>query len=150
SPSMTDVESRALVNTYCVGCHDEGKRATKVSLAAFGIATAAHDPELGEKIVHTLRAGVHPPSGRPRPDPTAIAAFTASVEAAIDQAEGIGLLDGSEHVSDRELASRVARLIWNTEPDRDLLVSASAGRLRSPLDLQTQVGRMISDSRSSA
>ena len=49
-----------------------------------------------------------------------------------------------------EIASRLARLVWNTEPDQPLLDAAAKDQLRDTEVLQTHVRRMLADSKSSA
>ncbi|MEE8350107.1 MAG: DUF1592 domain-containing protein [Acidobacteriota bacterium] len=51
-------------------------------------------------------------------------------------------------VSDLELASRLSFFLWSSIPDEPLLMLAAEGRLRDPAVLETQVRRMLSDSRS--
>ena len=53
-------------------------------------------------------------------------------------------------VSDVELASRLSFFLWSSIPDDELLDLATQGRLRDPVVLETQVRRMLADSRSQA
>jgi Protein of unknown function (DUF1592)/Protein of unknown function (DUF1588)/Protein of unknown function (DUF1587)/Protein of unknown function (DUF1585)/Protein of unknown function (DUF1595) len=53
-------------------------------------------------------------------------------------------------VSDQELASRLSFFLWGTAPDADLMKAASLGTLHTPLGLEKQVRRMLSDRRSEA
>src|SRR5262249_47449844 len=72
-------------------------------------------------------------------------------EAAIDHADQANWgPDLVERLSDPEFASRLAKFLWNGSPDGTLLEIASAGRLRTSLELRQQINRMIRDSRSSA
>ncbi len=50
----------------------------------------------------------------------------------------------------REPCRRLARLIWNGEPDQPLRDAATKGRLRDTQALREQVRRMLSDTKSSA
>src|SRR6185295_15157756 len=52
--------------------------------------------------------------------------------------------------SDLELASRLSFFLWSSIPDDELLDLAIAGKLRDAKILDTQVRRMMADSRSSA
>ncbi|MES2624504.1 MAG: DUF1592 domain-containing protein [Pseudomonadota bacterium] len=54
------------------------------------------------------------------------------------------------HISDVELATRLAFFLWSSIPDQQLLDLAGEGRLSDPAILQTQVNRMLEDSRSHA
>jgi hypothetical protein len=53
-------------------------------------------------------------------------------------------------LTDTELASRLATMIWNGEPDQPLRDAAAKGRLHEAQALQAQIRRMLSDSRSTA
>ena len=53
-------------------------------------------------------------------------------------------------VSDVELASRLSFFLWSSIPDDELLDLATQGRLKDPVVLETQVRRMLADSRSQA
>lgn len=53
-------------------------------------------------------------------------------------------------VNDIDLASRLAFFLWATVPDSDLLKTASQGTLRTPLVLEKQIRRMLSDPKAEA
>src|SRR5688572_27438353 len=58
---------------------------------------------------------------------------------------------GAAHrVTELELASRLSFFLWSSIPDDELLNLAIAGKLRAPGVLDTQVRRMIADSRADA
>jgi mono/diheme cytochrome c family protein len=76
----------ALVKTYCVGCHSDRGKAGGLSLAAFDPARAAEAPEIAEKLVRKLNAGMMPPVGMKRPDPATLATFVRGLEGRLDQA----------------------------------------------------------------
>src|SRR4030095_11794737 len=59
------------VRQYCVGCHNDRSKAGDLSLAAFDVARASDHPEISEKIIRKLRAGMMPPAGARRPDRSA-------------------------------------------------------------------------------
>src|SRR5262245_29286158 len=76
----------ALVKTYCVGCHSDRGKAGGLSLVDFDPARAGDSPEVAEKMVRKLSAGMMPPAGMKRPDRAAINAFVRGLEARLDQA----------------------------------------------------------------
>jgi hypothetical protein len=53
-------------------------------------------------------------------------------------------------ISDVDLATRLSFFIWGTPPDKELLDLAADGRLSDEDELEDQVARMMSDSRSEA
>src|SRR5262245_11657169 len=76
----------ALVEGYCLSCHDDDHRKGELALdAVLGAGVAAH-PEVWEKVVRKLRARQMPPIGKERPDDATYDAVVASLEAALDRA----------------------------------------------------------------
>ena len=53
-------------------------------------------------------------------------------------------------ISDLELASRLSFFLWSSIPDDELLDAAIKGRIKTPAVLESQVRRMLADSRSKA
>jgi mono/diheme cytochrome c family protein len=70
-----------LVTQYCATCHSERGKAGGLSLAGFNAMKAHEQPEVIEKIIRKLRAGMMPPAGSKRPDAATIEALTAALEA---------------------------------------------------------------------
>jgi uncharacterized protein DUF1592/uncharacterized protein DUF1588/uncharacterized protein DUF1585/uncharacterized protein DUF1587/uncharacterized protein DUF1595 len=63
----------------------------------------------------------------------------------------VGAAPGSVyHISDLELASRLSFFLWSSMPDDELLDVAARGHLKDPVELERQVRRMLSDTRSEA
>jgi hypothetical protein len=58
--------------------------------------------------------------------------------------------DTAYRISDLELASRLSFFLWSSIPDDELLSLAERGRLREPAVLESQVRRMLADSRAKA
>jgi len=86
----------ALVRKSCVGCHNEKGRSGGLSLQDFDAARIQAHPEVAEKMIRKLRAGMMPPpTVRSRPEPAALTAFAADLEARIDRAAGTRLASGS-------------------------------------------------------
>jgi hypothetical protein len=89
-PSLNGAESQtALVKQYCVTCHSERGKAGGLSLAAFDAATIEQHPELGEKMIRKLRAGMMPPAGAKRPEGTVLDSFASALEGRIDRAAAL-------------------------------------------------------------
>ncbi|MBM3779115.1 MAG: DUF1592 domain-containing protein [Acidimicrobiia bacterium] len=77
---------RALLDTYCVTCHNARVKAGGLVLAEADVANVANDADLWERVVRKLRAGMMPPPGQRRPDPAAHEAFVGWLESELDQA----------------------------------------------------------------
>ena len=51
--------------------------------------TLAESPEIAEKVIKRLRAGMMPPPGQPRPDWNAYTALTEQLESSVDTTASI-------------------------------------------------------------
>src|SRR5215207_2404481 len=76
---------QALVQQYCITCHNESAKQGGLSLEKNSIATAGSNPELWEKVVRKLRAGVMPPPGVRRPPLAEYEGLRNWLEAEIDR-----------------------------------------------------------------
>jgi len=76
---------RALLDRYCVTCHNAQLKTAGLTLDAVDITQVAANAEVLEKVAHKLRSGQMPPQGRPRPDKAAIDTYAATLEAALDR-----------------------------------------------------------------
>jgi hypothetical protein len=77
---------QALVTRYCVGCHNNKVRSGGFSWSEIDLADPAKNADKAERVIRKLRAGLMPPAGSPRPDPSDVNAFVSAVEVAIDRA----------------------------------------------------------------
>src|SRR5262249_38242310 len=82
----------------------------------------------------------------PRPDSKTYEATIAALTSNLDRAATTTTVP----LTDTELALRLAKLLWNSEPDKELRDAAAQGTLYQAQVLQGQVRRMLSDSRSPA
>src|SRR5262245_47768115 len=83
--SAAAMPDRAIVDRYCVTCHNDRLKTGGLSLDKVDIADAAVNSEVLEKVVRKLRAGLMPPEGRPKPDAATLETFTASLETLLDR-----------------------------------------------------------------
>src|SRR5499427_417214 len=65
-PAMA-AKYRAVLDKYCVTCHNDRAKRANLTLEKLDLTTAADHAELWEKVIRKLRAGVMPPPGMPRP-----------------------------------------------------------------------------------
>src|SRR5262245_50004102 len=63
---------RALIDQYCVVCHNAKAKTANLLLDELDLAHLADHAEIGEKLVRKLRAGMMPPTGMRRPDASAM------------------------------------------------------------------------------
>jgi mono/diheme cytochrome c family protein len=85
APSMTAAQQTELIKTYCASCHSEKAKAGGLSLAGFDVTRAQEHPEVVEKIIRKVRAGMMPPASAKRPDAAVIASFLGSLETRMDE-----------------------------------------------------------------
>jgi cytochrome c5 len=64
-------DQRALLDRYCVGCHNERSLTAGLALDTADVAKAGAEPEVWERVIRKLRLNAMPPPGRPRPDAAA-------------------------------------------------------------------------------
>ena len=122
--SRATEQPRALLDQYCVTCHNDRLRTANLSLENLDLATVGDHPELWEKVIRKLRAGVMPPPDVKRPS----------------IAEYEGLRDWLEAEIDRQAAPRatpgavVLHRLNRTE---------YANAIRDLLDLQIDVSTLL-------
>ena len=78
---------RAVLDRYCVACHNDRLLTGGLSLEAAGVDAAdpSRDADVWERVIAKLRTGAMPPPGRPRPDAATYGAVAARLEADIDR-----------------------------------------------------------------
>jgi hypothetical protein len=87
SPASTFPTQRALLDQYCVTCHNQRTQTGGLSLDRLDLVRVTQDAEVWEKVVRKLRAGLMPPSGARRPDATTTEAFTVWLEGELDRSQ---------------------------------------------------------------
>ena len=88
------VDGQALVNRYCVTCHNDRLETGGFSFEPLDVGDVAAHPEAWEKVVRKLRAGAMPPRPRPRPDQETYDGFRAWIEGELDAAAAADLNPG--------------------------------------------------------
>ena len=88
TPAGQPAERQALLDQYCITCHNQRNQANagNVALDTLTADDMAQDAATWERVTRKLRAGLMPPPGRPRPDPTTYREFLASLEESLDRA----------------------------------------------------------------
>ena len=89
---MDSESQRAILDEYCVGCHNAGAEAglqTGLLLDELDVSAAGDNSEAWEKVVRKVRAGMMPPTanrGARRPDDATLESFIVGLEAELDRA----------------------------------------------------------------
>ncbi len=77
---------QALVNRYCLGCHNNKLKSGSFSWQHVDVAHPDQDAPDAENVLRMLHAGMMPPPGVPRPDAEALKNFISTLESRIDRA----------------------------------------------------------------
>jgi mono/diheme cytochrome c family protein len=77
---------RALLNRYCVTCHNERLKTAGLTLDTLDVTKVSAHADVWEKVVRKLRGGLMPPAGLPRPDKSGLEAFNSWLETELDGA----------------------------------------------------------------
>ena len=67
APAGSSASPRALLDQYCVTCHNDRVKTANLSLQGADLSAIGQHAELWERVVRKLRAGVMPPPDVPRP-----------------------------------------------------------------------------------
>jgi hypothetical protein len=81
----TPAAERALLDQYCVTCHNDKTKIDNFSLQNEDINAVGDHPEVWERVIRKLRAGMMPPPGMPRPPLAKYEELRDWLEAQIDQ-----------------------------------------------------------------
>jgi mono/diheme cytochrome c family protein len=76
---------RAVLDKYCVTCHNQRMKTAGLALDALDLAQLGDHAEVWEKVVRRIRTGAMPPVGRPRPDKALSASVTSWLEKGLDR-----------------------------------------------------------------
>jgi Protein of unknown function (DUF1592)/Protein of unknown function (DUF1588)/Protein of unknown function (DUF1585)/Cytochrome C oxidase, cbb3-type, subunit III len=139
----------AMIKTYCASCHSGQASPGRVPLDQLDANRPSEAPETWERVVRQLRARTMPPMAAPRPDNKTYESTIASLTSTLDRAATTATTTAAP-LTDTELALRLAKLLWNGEPDEELRNAAAKGTLHQTQTLQGQVRRMLSNARSAA
>ena len=75
----TTQNNAAIVDQYCVVCHNQALKTGGLELDAYDVNNVAEHPEIWEKVLRKLRANAMPPTGMPRPDEKRFAQFESDI-----------------------------------------------------------------------
>src|SRR4030095_10818241 len=77
---------QALIDKYCVSCHNQRAKTGGLVLEGMDVSNAPAGPEVWEKIIRQARGGMMRPVGMPRPDKAALTGLASYLETSIDAA----------------------------------------------------------------
>ena len=85
-PDVLREDLNAVIERYCVVCHNDRMLRGNMSLVGFDVAQAPQRAETVEKAITKLRAGMMPPPGRRRPGGDTLQTLVETLERTIDEA----------------------------------------------------------------
>lgn len=98
---VTDVTTaaaeRALLDQYCVTCHNQKLQTAGLLLDKLDPASIHDHAETWEKVVRKLRAGMMPPSGMPRPAAPVLESMVSFMEKELDRSTSPNLIPPGMH-----------------------------------------------------
>ena len=86
APDVLREDLNAVIERYCVVCHNDRMLRGNMSLVGFDVAQAPQRAETVEKAITKLRAGMMPPPGRRRPGGDTLQTLVETLERTIDEA----------------------------------------------------------------
>src|SRR5262252_3193237 len=123
--AQNTVTPAAMIKTYCASCHSGQAPPGRLPLDQLDANRPSEAPEAWERVVRQLRARTMPPMAAPRPDSKTYESTIAELTGTLDRAAAATT---AAPPTDAELALRLARLLWNGEPDKELRDAAAQGR----------------------
>jgi mono/diheme cytochrome c family protein len=117
---------RALLDKYCVTCHNARLKTANLTFDKMDLSHVADDGAVWEKAVRKLRGGMMPPPGAPRPDLSAVDSFMSWLETSLDQAAAANPNPGSValHRLNRTEYANAMRELFGIDVDAAALLPA--------------------------
>jgi cytochrome c5 len=84
-PAGTAATSRALMDKYCVTCHNARTKTADLLLDQLDLEHLSAHAAIGETVVRKVRAGLMPPTGMPRPSPVEMTSMINFMEGELDR-----------------------------------------------------------------
>ena len=91
-------DNQALINRYCVTCHNQRLKTANLTLDALSLAHPENDAVIWERAIRKLRAGMMPPPGAPRPPVADAQALATYLETVLDKAGAANPNPGSVRI----------------------------------------------------
>jgi mono/diheme cytochrome c family protein len=81
--------ARAVLNRYCISCHNDRLRTAGLALDTLDITRVGDAPAVWEQVILKLRAETMPPANAPRPDAATYRELAAWLEGEVDRAAAV-------------------------------------------------------------
>ena len=83
--SSISAQDRALLDKYCVTCHNQKMKTAGLSLETADFARPSNAADVWEKVIRKVRAEMMPPVGAARPDKSSLDNLASYLETSIDK-----------------------------------------------------------------
>jgi len=108
-PSAGAAGQRAVVDKYCVGCHNARVKSGGLALDELDLSQLRAHADVAEKVILKLRSGMMPPPRMPRPDRATLDGLITWVETELDRNGGPNLPAPGIHRLNRTEYQNVVR-----------------------------------------
>src|SRR5437879_3104547 len=85
TPDSQVAQQHALIDKYCVTCHNERTKTAGLALGTVDLAHPADHADIWEKVIRKVRAEMMPPVGAARPEKASLDALASYLETSIDK-----------------------------------------------------------------
>jgi mono/diheme cytochrome c family protein len=109
--------ARAMVDQYCVTCHNARLKTAGLLLDQLDLANLGEHAEIGEKVIRKLRAGLMPPTDARRPDAATMESLIRWMEGELDRSAKTHLPAPGLHRLNRTEYSNAIRDLLALEVD---------------------------------
>lgn len=117
APAADASPQRALVDKYCVTCHNAKMLTGGLALDKLDLQHLGEHADVGEKMVRKLRAGMMPPTGMARPDAATLDNFVKWMEGELDRSAQTYLPPPGIHRLNRTEYTNAIRDVLGLEVD---------------------------------
>ena len=84
--AATDISvQRALIDKYCVTCHNQRVKTAGLALDTADLANIPAQSDIWEKVIRKVRAGMMPPVSAPQPEKAQLDALSTLLETSLDR-----------------------------------------------------------------
>lgn len=131
SGSGEAASEKALLDRYCVTCHNQQLGTAGLMLDRQDIGNVSHAPEIWEKVIKKVSAGQMPPQGMPRPEPALLNSLVTYLVSELDELAKIepnpGRRSAVHRLNRAEYANAVRDLLSVNIDEETLLPADDAG-----------------------
>ena len=96
--AQTSAPNQALINRYCVTCHNQRLKTAKLALDTLDLTHPEKDALAWERAIRKLRGGMMPPPGAARPAAADVQALAGYLETTLDKADAANPNPGSVRI----------------------------------------------------